>query len=80
MPAPYPSSSSARSRQARRFVDAGRGEQRLDLGHREGVGEDAAAAGRLEPVARVGLDPALAEQKAVVGADGGDLAPDRGGA
>ena len=78
-PAPYASSSIARSRNASGSSSDGRREQLLDLLDREHLGKRAPALRRLEALARIAHDVAVAEQELEVGADRGDVAPDRRG-
>src|SRR5437868_7118993 len=59
-----------------RLVGIGCPEQALDLGDRQHRGETAPLAGTLEPLARVPRGPTLADEKAVVRPDRGDLAAD----
>ena len=76
-PAPYASSSIARSRKTSGSSSVGAASSRSTSSTRQHVGQRAPALRRLQPLARIAHDDALAEQEAEVGAHRRDVAADR---
>src|SRR5215208_37398 len=60
-----------------RVVQRRGGQESGDLVHRQDVGERPPAPGRVEALAGVADDVPFAQEEPVVGADGGDVSPDR---